>query len=43
MGQELFERWVGAIRVQDDGSVALSYATPGHDWPKLLEFLDLKD
>jgi hypothetical protein len=31
------------VRIQDDGGVALSYATPGHDWPKLLEFLDLKE
>lgn len=31
------------VRVQDNGGVALSYATPGHDWPKLLEFLDLKE
>ena len=31
------------VRAQDDGPVALSYATPGHDWPMLLEFLDLKE
>ena len=31
------------VRVQDDGPVALSYAIPGHDWPMLLEFLDLKE
>ena len=31
------------IRIQDDGSVALSFSSPGHDWPKLLEFLDQKE
>lgn len=31
------------VRVQPDDGVAMSYATPGHDWPKLLEFLDLKE
>lgn len=28
------------VRVQDDGGVALSFDTPGKDWPKLLVFLD---
>ncbi|MDA0305353.1 MAG: hypothetical protein O3B76_03595 [Proteobacteria bacterium] len=28
------------VRVQDTGPVALSFETPGKDWPKLLVFLD---
>ena len=28
------------VRVLDTGSVALSFETPGKDWPKLLIFLD---
>lgn len=28
------------VRVQDNGAVALSFETPGKDWPKLLVFLD---
>ncbi|MBT3306209.1 MAG: PilZ domain-containing protein [Alphaproteobacteria bacterium] len=28
------------VRIQADGGVAMSFASPGQDWPKLLEFLD---
>ena len=28
------------VRIQDDAAVAMSFTSPGHDWPKLLEFLD---
>ena len=31
------------VRIQDDGAVALSFETPGKDWPKLLVFLDNKE
>lgn len=31
------------VRIQDDGAVALSFETPGKDWPKLLVFLDKKE
>jgi hypothetical protein len=27
------------VRIQADGAVAMSFTSPGHDWPKLLEFL----
>jgi len=31
------------IRLQDDGAVALSFTSPAHDWPMLLEFLDQRE
>ncbi len=31
------------VRVQDDGPVALTFQTPGKDWPKLLIFLDKQE
>ena len=31
------------VRVQDDGAVALSFESPGRDWPRLLVFLDEKE
>jgi len=31
------------VRIQDDEGVALCFDEPGHDWPKLLEFLDAKE
>ena len=31
------------VRVQDDGAVALTFQTPGKDWPKLLVFLNKQE
>ena len=28
------------VRIQDDGAVALTFESPGRDWPRLLVFLD---
>ena len=31
------------VRIQDDGAVALTFESPGRDWPRLLVFLDEKE